>query len=60
MEPDAATVTMPFRDGVGEPFRAAGLGEDAPLPLPEIGIEIPVAAIYEGIAFGETNEGVGL
>ena len=60
VESDAATVTVLSRDNENEPFRAAALGEDDVLDLPETGIGIPVAAIYEGIVFGETNEGAGL
>ena len=56
VESDAAAVTVLSRDGADEPFRAAGLTEGDTLPLPEIGIEIPVAAIYEGIAFEETGK----
>lgn len=56
VEPDAAAVTVLSRDGADEAFRTAGLGEDDILSLPEIGIEIPVAAIYEGIIPDE-NEG---
>lgn len=56
IEPDAAAVTVLSRDGAGEAFRAAGLAEDDTLSLPEIGIEIPVAAIYEGMDFDETKD----
>ena len=56
VESDAATVTVLSRDHEGEAFRAAALGEDDVLDLPEIGIEIPVAAIYEGIAFDGTDK----
>ena len=59
VESDAATVTVLSRDGAEEPFRAAALGEDDILNLPEIGIEIPVAAIYKGIVLRETDEGTG-
>ena len=51
VEPDAMAVTVLSRDRGDEPFRAAGLAEEDTLHLPEIGIEIPVAALYEGIAF---------
>ena len=56
VESDAAAVTVLSRDGENEPFRTTGLTEDDTLDLPEIGIEIPVAAIYEGIAFDETGK----
>ena len=51
VESDTAAVTMFSRDRGDEPFRAAGLTEEDTLHFPEIGIEIPVAALYEGIAF---------
>ncbi len=60
VEPDTVAVTVLSRDHEGEAFRAAGLAEGATLHLPEVGIEIPVAAIYEGIVFGETNQAAGL
>ena len=53
VESDAATVTALSRDNADEPFRAAGLGEDDTLDLPEIGTELPVSAIYEGLTLGE-------
>ncbi len=59
VESDTMAVTVLSRDGAAEPFRAAGLTEDDTLPLPEIGIEIPVAAIYEGIAFDENDKDPG-
>jgi Uma2 family endonuclease len=46
VEPDAVAVTVFARDHEGEAFRATGLAEDDVLPLPEIGIDLPVAAIY--------------
>ncbi len=52
VEPDAVAVTVLFRDRAGEPFTAAGLAGDDTLALPEIGIGIPVALIYEGITPG--------
>ena len=58
VEPNAVAVTVLSRDSAEEPFRTVGLAEDDTLDLPEIGIEIPVAAIYEGVAFGEA-EGAG-
>ncbi len=56
VESDAVAVTVLSRDHANEPFRTAGLSEDDTLSLPEIGIEIPVAAIYEGIAFDEKDK----
>jgi hypothetical protein len=37
-------------------FSVIGLGEDDILALPEIDIEIPVAAIYEGIDLDEKQD----
>ena len=59
IEPDAVAVTVLSRDHADEPFRAAGLTGDDTLSLPEIGIDIPVDAIYEGIAFDETGKDPG-
>jgi hypothetical protein len=51
---------MPFQDFVGltvywrqhdEPWSALTLADGHTLALPEIGIEIPVNDLYEGIAF---------
>lgn len=53
VEPDAVAITVFSRDHEGEMFRATGLAEDDILQLTEIGIEIPVAAIYEGIVFDD-------
>lgn len=51
VEPDAVAITVFSRDHEGETFKASGLAEDDILSLTEIGIEIPVAAIYEGVVF---------
>jgi Uma2 family endonuclease len=59
VEPDTVAVTVLSRDHANEPFRAAGLAEEDTLHLPEVGIEIPVAAIYEGIDFDETGKDPG-
>ena len=56
VEPDAIAITVFSRDHAVETFRATGLTEDDILQLTEIGIEIPVAAIYEGIAFDVTQD----
>lgn len=40
-----------------EMFVVAGLAEDDVLVLPEIDVEIPVAMIYEGVAFDECKAG---
>ncbi len=51
VEPYAMAVTVFSRNNEGETFRATGLAEDDVLQLPEVGIEMPVAAIYGGIVF---------
>jgi len=56
VEPDAIAITVFSRDHEGEAFRATGLAEDDILQLTEVGIEIPVAAIYEGIAFDDKQD----
>ena len=56
IEPDALAITVFSRDHEGETFRANGLAEDDILQLTEIGIEIPVATIYEGIVFDDKQD----
>ena len=56
VEPDAIAITVFSRDHEGEAFRATGLAEDDILELTEVGIEIPVAAIYEGIVFDKQQD----
>ena len=56
VEPDAMAVTVLSRDHADEAFRAAGLTEGDTLHLPEVGIEIPVASLYEGTTLDERNE----
>lgn len=53
IESDAAAITVFSREHPNETFKAAGLADDAILSLPEIGIEIPVAEIYEGLVFSK-------
>lgn len=38
-----------------EPWQASALATDDVLPMPEIGIEIPVAEFYEGVASGDAE-----
>jgi Uma2 family endonuclease len=45
----AAAITLHARDQDGVPFEAGTLGCGDMLRLPDIGIEIPVASIYEGM-----------
>ena len=49
VEPNAAAITVLWREHADEMFLSLGLTENDGLSLPEVGIEIPVSAIYEGI-----------
>lgn len=51
VESDAAAITVLSRDGEHEPFSATGLAEGEVLQLPELDIELPLAAIYEAVDF---------
>ncbi len=51
VEQDAPVVTVYRRDQPGDAFRAEPLADHAILQLPEIDIELPLDAIYEGIVF---------
>jgi hypothetical protein len=53
VEPSLVAVTVLWRAEAGQMFTADGLSDGDTLALPEIGIEVPVAALYEGIAVGE-------
>jgi len=55
VEPEAVAVTVYSREHAGEAFRTERLAGNAILPLPEIDIEIPLAALYEGLALGQEN-----
>ncbi len=57
VEPDQAAITLLSRGRGGEPFHASGFAEGDTLHLPEIGIAIPVDAIYEGGAFDGLQNG---
>lgn len=50
IEPATVALTVLSRDHAGEAFRATGLTDTDILRLPEIGIEIPVAELYAGLA----------
>lgn len=50
VEPDAVALTVLSRDHAHETFHVTGLAETDILRLPEIGIEIPVADLYAGLA----------
>lgn len=51
VESDTAAITVFSRDHENQAFSAAGLTSGETLHLPEIGIEIPLADIYEGFVF---------
>jgi Uma2 family endonuclease len=53
VELDAGAVTLHARNHDGGPFRTMELAGTDMLKLPEIGIEIPVSAIYERRNFGQ-------
>jgi len=53
VESNAAVITLHARDQDGVPFDAGKLVDSDRIMLPEIGIELPVAAIYEGTDFGQ-------
>jgi len=53
VESDTASITLHARDRDGAAFEAGTLGYSDTIRLPEIDIEIPVAAIYEGTDFGQ-------
>jgi Uma2 family endonuclease len=53
VESAAADVTLHARDQDGVAFDSVKLAYSDMIRLPEIGIEIPVAAIYEGMDFGQ-------
>jgi Uma2 family endonuclease len=53
VESDAAVITLHARDQDGVPFEAGRRLDSDIVQLPEIGIEIPVASIYEGTAFAQ-------
>jgi Uma2 family endonuclease len=55
VESDAAVVTHHARDQDGVAFESGKLAYSDTIRLPEIGIEIPVASIYEGMAFAQEN-----
>ena len=50
VEPGAVALTVLSRDHADEVFHATGLTETDILALPEIGIEIPLAELYAGLA----------
>jgi Uma2 family endonuclease len=56
VEPGTAVLTVLSRDKPDEMFRTIALGEDDILALPEIGVEIPIVAIYEGIELDEQQD----
>ena len=53
LEQDARAATMFVRDG--DKWVGTYVSGDAILAMPEIGIEIPLADIYEGVSFGGSD-----
>ena len=58
VEQDGIALTVHARTG-GGPWVATPFVEGDTLPSPEIGIEIPLAAIYDGIEFDEAPPNPG-
>jgi Uma2 family endonuclease len=56
VESNAAVITLHARDQDGVPFEAGKTVDSDMVRLPEIGIEIPVSAIYEGTDFSQQND----
>ena len=54
IEQDGIAVTLHARQG-DEPWVTRALVQDDILPLPEIGIEIPVAELYDGVVFDDAG-----
>ena len=55
LEQDFIGATMFARDG--EDWVGHVLGADAMLSMPEIGIEVSLSALYEGVDFAATEPG---
>jgi Uma2 family endonuclease len=55
VEPDAAAVTVLWRESPDDLFKTIGLTQGDILSLPEIDIEIPIEAIYEGLIFNRKS-----
>jgi Uma2 family endonuclease len=58
VEQESATVVL-FRRSESGFIREVYSGLDAVMPLPEVGIELPVAEIYEGVEFAPEAESDG-
>ena len=54
VEQAGMAVTVHARQGT-EPWSTMVIGEGDTLPLPEVGIELPVAAIYDGVMFDDAG-----
>ena len=54
-EQTGMALTVHSRQG-DEPWSTVVIGEGDTLPLPEVGIELPVAAIYDGVMFDSEGE----
>ncbi len=52
VESASAGLTVNMRQAAGQRWTATSATADETLMLPEIGIEIPVAELYEGVEFG--------
>jgi Uma2 family endonuclease len=56
LESSTIGMTVFERNNAQEAWQAATLTNDDTLQMPEIGIEIPVAELYDGIVFPDQNE----
>lgn len=56
LESASIGMTVFERDRADDPWRASTLTSDDVLRMPEIGVEIPVSEIYEGLSFPDHEE----
>jgi len=57
LEHTSAAITVYARTNGDDPWTASPLTEDDVLPMPEIGIDVPVAEFYEGTDLADTAAG---
>lgn len=59
LEAEVRAATLFYRGDGEDLFRAEGIGQDQVLALPEIGIELPMSAVYDGIVAPGLEEDEG-
>lgn len=59
VEATSIGLTVMERSGPDEAWRAAALTQGDILRMPEIGVEVPVAAFYEDVVFPEADDVIG-